>query len=142
MEFFKSRPVPHALREKVEEEIFRLVEEGILEPVITAESATPSIPVWKQDGRIRICGYFKLTTNKITELEQYPLPNIEDIFAQLSGGICFSKLDLREAYCQFQLEELSKDLVVINTHKSLFRYTRLPFGVASASAVFQRERDI
>lgn len=97
--FFKARPVPYALREKVEEEIFRLVKEGILEPVKIAESAAPIVPVLKQDGRVRICGDFKLTTNKVTELEQYPLPNIEDIFAQLYGGTCFSKLDLRDAYC-------------------------------------------
>ncbi|XP_054723056.1 uncharacterized protein K02A2.6-like [Uloborus diversus] len=108
---------------------------------MTAEFAAPIVPVLKQDGRIRICGDFKLTTNKITELEQYPLPNIEDLFAQLSGGTLFSKLDLRDAYCQLQLDEDSKNLVVINTQKGLFRYTRLPFGVASAPAVFQREME-
>ena len=70
----------------------------------------------------------KLTTNRATNLEDYPLPRIEDLIAQLSGGNSFTKLD-----------EQSKELVLINTHKGLFRYTHLPFGVASAPAVFQRE---
>ena len=74
----------------------------------------------KHDGHIRICGDFKLTTNKVTELEQYPLLNIEDIFTQLGGRSTFSNLDVRDTYYRLQLDEESKNLVVINTHKGLF----------------------
>ena len=49
-------------------------------------------------------------------------------------------MDLKDAYCQLQLEE-SRDLVIINIHKGLFYYTRLPFGVVSAPVIFQREID-
>lgn len=129
------------MRDKVNVEISRLVEEGILESIKTSEWAAPIVPVLKHDGRIRICGDFKLTVNKATELEQYPLPRIEDLFAQLSGGETFSKLDLRDAYCQLELDDQSRDLVVINTQRGLFRYRRLPFGIASAPAIFQREID-
>ena len=41
-------------------------------------------------------------------------------------------------YQQLPLHEQSKSYVVINTHKGLFRYTRLPFGISSATAIFQR----
>ena len=47
-------------------------------------------------------------------------------------------MDLSHAYQQLQLDDQSKDFVVINTHKGLFRYTRLPFGVGSAPAIFLR----
>ena len=50
LNFFKAHPIPYALRDKVDNEISRLVEEGILEPVKTAESAVPIVPVLKQDG--------------------------------------------------------------------------------------------
>ena len=139
LKFFNAQPVPDTLYEKVDEEIVHLAEEAILEPVTTIESATTIVPVIKHDGCIRICGDFKLTTNKVTELEQYPLSNIKDIFAQLAGESKFSELDLRDAFCQLQLDEESKNLVVINTHKGLFRYTRLPFGDASTPAVYQDE---
>ena len=56
----------------------------------------------------------------------------------MSGGKCFTKLDLSQAYLHLQLDEDSKAYVTINTHKGLFRYNRMPFGISSASAIFQR----
>ena len=37
--------------------------------------------------------------------------------------------------------EESQKYLVINTHKGMYAYKRLPFGVASAPAVFQRIMD-
>lgn len=139
--FYKARPVPYAYRQKVESEIDRLLNLGVLQPVSHSDWATPVVPVLKANGQIRLCGDFKLTANVATTLEQYPLPNVEDLFARLSGGISFSKIDLSDAYCQLEVDEPSKRFLVINTHRGLFQYTRLPFGVASAPAVFQREMD-
>ena len=53
------------------------------------------------------------------------------------GGEKFSKLDLSRAYQKIVLDEDSREYVTINSHKSLYRPTRLPFGVSSASAIFQ-----
>ena len=50
----------------------------------------------------------------------------------------FTKLDLSQAYQQVSLAEESRKYVVINTHRGLFRYNRMPFGVSSAPGVFQR----
>ena len=60
------------------------------------------------------------------------------IFAALSGGQAFSTLDLSHAYLQV---EDCKKFLTINTHKGLFMFNRLPFGVASAPAIFQRIMD-
>ena len=68
---------------------------------------------------------------------QHPLPNPEQLFVKLSEGEKFTKLDLSQAYQQILLDEDSREYVTINTHKGLYRPTRLPFGVASASAIFQ-----
>ena len=48
------------------------------------------------------------------------------------------ELEMSQAYLQLQLDDKSAELVTINTHKGLFKYNRLPFGVASAPAIFQR----
>ena len=96
------------------------------------------MPVIKSDGSIRICGDFKRTINKSARTEVYPLRRIDELFASLSGGQTFTTLDLSHAYLQLELEEESQELVTINTHKDLFKYTRLLFGVASAPAILQR----
>ena len=65
---------------------------------------------------------------------------MEDLFARLAGGKSFTKLDLSQAYQQLPLDDQSKQYVVINTPKGLFRYTRLPYGI-SAPGIFQRVMD-
>ena len=87
----------------------------------------------KPDGSIRICGDYKLTANKAAKTESYPLPKVEDIFSSLSGGKLFTTLDLAHAYNQIPLDLESQKLVVLNTHKGLYRYKRPPFGIASDS---------
>ena len=73
------------------------------------------------------------------DIDQYPLPKPEHLFASLSGGQKFTVLDLSQAYQQLSLEEESQKLVTINTHRGLYKYT---FGVASAPALFQRVMDV
>ena len=136
--FYKPRPVPYALRNRVEAELERLEREGIIEPVSSSEWAAPIVPVLKRDGSIRVCGDYKLTANKAARVDSYPLPRVEDLFSSLAGGQAFSKLDLAHAYLQLPLDEASKPLLTINTSKGLFQYRRLPFGVSSAPAIFQR----
>ena len=136
--FVKARPVPFAMKSKVESELDRLVNEGILEPVQYSRWAAPIVPVVKSDGSVRICGDYKVTINQATKGDAHPIPRIDELFAKLSGGKVFSKLDLSHAYQQLVLDENSREYVTINTHRGLFRYTRLPFGITTAPAIFQR----
>ena len=65
------------------------------------EWATPIVPVPKRDGTIRICGDYKVSVNPALIVDQHPLPSAEEIFASLSGGQKFTKLDLLQAYHNF-----------------------------------------
>ncbi len=102
---------------------------------------TPIVPVIKKDGGIRICGDFKVTVNPVLSTEQYRLPHINNLFAGLTGRQKFSKIDLNQAYLKMHIEEESREPLTINTHKGLFRYKRLPFGITSAPSLFQRAMD-
>ena len=136
--FMKARPVPFAVRPKVEAELERLEKDGVLEKVTYSEWGSPIVVVPKKGGKVRICGDYKTTVNPCLDVDQYPLPKASDLFTTLSGGKIFSKLDLTQAYHQMEVEDESQEVVTITTHKGLYRYRRLPFGIASAPAVFQR----
>lgn len=136
--FLKARPVPYALKEKIDKELDRLLGLGILKPVEHSEYASPVVPVLKKDGSIRLCADYSVTINKQLIIDQYPLPTVNDLLSKLYGGIKFSKIDLSMAYNQLRLCEESQNLTCINTHRGLFNFTRLVFGLASAPAIFQR----
>ncbi|XP_056008456.1 uncharacterized protein K02A2.6-like [Ostrea edulis] len=139
--FCKARPVAYSLKQKVEKELNKLVDSGVITKIDYSEWATPIVPVIKSDGSVRICGDFKVTVNPVLEIDQYPLPRIEEIFAALSKGQRFTKLDLRHSYLQMTVDDESRKLLTINTEKGLYRYNRLVFGVASAPAIWQRTID-
>lgn len=139
--FHKPRPIPFALKERVDQELERLEKEGIIESVKFAEWAAPIVPVVKSDGSVRICGDYRLTVNRVSKLDAYPLPKVDELFASLAGGKTFSKLDLQHAYQQLVLDDSSKPYTTINTHRGLFQYKRLPFGISSAPGIFQRTMD-
>ncbi len=56
----------------------RLQYEGIITSVHFSEWATPMIPVFKWNGSVRVCGDYKLSVNQASNIETYPLPQIED----------------------------------------------------------------
>ena len=51
----------------------------------------------KDDGIVRMCiDYQQL--NKVTIMNKYPLPRIDDMFDQPQGSSFFSKIDIRSRY--------------------------------------------
>ena len=96
-------------RKKVNQTLERMEGEGILEPVTHSEWASPSVPVMKEDGTVRICGDYKRTLNKVCLVDQYPLPRIEDMFTSMVGVKRFTKIDLSQAYLQLTLAEESRE---------------------------------
>ena len=139
--FLRARLIPFALKNAVGKELDRLETLGILRKVTHSAWASPIVVVPKKDGRLCSCGDFKVTVNAVLDVNKYPLPKPDDLFAALEGGLRFTKLNLRQAYQQLALEEGSQEFVTVNTHQGLYQFTRLPFGVASAPAIFQKIMD-
>lgn len=94
-----------ALQQKVNDEITRLVQLGILEQIDHSEYASPIVPVIKRDGSVRICADYSQTINKQLFVDKYPLPSVDELFSKLHGGEQFTKLDMLMAYNQFSIED-------------------------------------
>lgn len=88
--FLKARTLPFSIREIVEKEIESLVQNGVLIKVNHSEWATPVVPVIKSQNRVRLCGDYKLTVNRNLLVDEHPLPTIDELFANMAGGVKFS----------------------------------------------------
>ncbi|CAB3228715.1 unnamed protein product [Arctia plantaginis] len=137
--FYRARPVPFAIKEKVEQEIDTLVKDGVLIKVDYSEYATPVVPVVKANGKIRLCGDYKLTLNQQLIVDEHPLPTSEELFNGLAGGEKYSKIDLKNAYLNWKVRDEDQNLLTLNTHKGLYKCTRLMFGLNCAPAKWQRK---
>ena len=139
--FCKSRPIPFSIKESVGKSIDQMVNAGLWKPVSYSEWASPIVPVPKDNGEYRVCGDYKATVNPNLDTTVYPLPTIEDCLSEMVGGKLFTKLDIKQAYNNLKLRESDQKIVTVNTHKGLFTPVRLPYGVSSAGAIFQRKMD-
>ena len=96
----------------------------------------PVVIVDKKDGSKRFCIDFR-KLNKITKLNSYPLPLIDDILALLGNAKYFTSLDLKSGNWQVLMVEADKEKTAFTCHRGLFQFNVMPFGLSNAPAIFQ-----
>lgn len=133
------RRIPFNLRDKVEDKIKELLDKDIIEPV---EGPTPWVNpvviVPKTGGDIRLCIDMRRANEAIIRTRS-PIPTVDELLQNMNGSKIFSKLDLKWGYHQLELTIESRGITTFATHKGLYRYKRLLFGVSSASEQYQHE---
>ena len=83
-----------------------------------------------------VVDYRKLNAKTIGNA--YPLPDITEILDQLGQVKYFSCLDLAMGYHQIDMNPEDIDKTAFSTKEDHWAYRRMPFGLKTAPATFQR----
>lgn len=130
------RQIPFAMMDTVKDEVSKMLEFGVIEPSDSPYSS-PIVLVVKKDHTYRFCVDFR-ALNRITVFDAEPMPDVDAMFAKLSGHKYFSRLDLSKGYWQVPLTHSARPLTAFQTPLGLFQFTKMPFGLVTAPATFCR----
>lgn len=123
----------------MEAKLERALAEDIIEKVSAASPwISRMVIALEPDGEIRICVDMRRANEAILR-ENYPLPTFDSITAKFGKARYFSRLDLTLVYHQLEVDENSRHIIIFITHKELFRYKRLMFGVNPAPPTFPKD---
>ena len=126
-------------KEQVEAQLLEYLDKELIRPS-NSPYGSAILFVQKRDGSLRMCVDYR-GLNKTTVKDRGPLPLIDDLVDKLHGAKVFSSLDLQSGYHQIRItnEDVHKKAFI--THKGLFEYRVMPFGLCNAPSVFQRQMD-
>lgn len=132
--------IPQAHREVLKEIVEDYERQGIIEKCQSVYNS-PALIVSKKDevgGKSDyrfVVDYKKL--NLVTEIQNFPIPLIDDILNGLSGCEFFTTLDIKGAFHQIVLDEASRDYTAFTAGDFKYRWIRMPMGLAAAPLTWQ-----
>ena len=138
-----TRPyrLPESQKEEIEQQVKQLVKEGIVTPsespwnspllIVPKRAGPDGKPKWRM-----VVDFRKL--NEKTIGDAHPLPDITEILDQQGQSKYFTCLDMAMGYHQIALEPGESPKTAFSTKQGHWEYRRLPFGLKTAPATFQK----
>lgn len=121
---------------EIHNQITRLLQNDIIEPSNSPYSSNVHL-VPKKNGQKRLVVNF-IPLNEISKKDNYPLPQLEDLFSALRGARYYAALDCTEGFLQIPILESHRERTAFTTPQGLFHFKRCPFGYTNSPAKFQR----
>lgn len=132
-----TRPIPHAIKQSVKNELDNMVKMDVIRPITEPTPIVSNMVIVKKNGKIRIC-IDPSDLNKQVLRRHYPLKTVEEVAANVVGSKFFTKLDCTRGFWQIKIAPESQKLLTFGTPWGRYCCKRLPFGLSSASEVFQQ----
>nr|XP_061787661.1 uncharacterized protein K02A2.6-like [Nerophis lumbriciformis] len=134
--------IPVAMQDCVKAELERMERIGVITSVTEPTDWVSSMVAAHKKGKseIRLCINPK-DLNEALKQPHHPMRSVEEVAAQMSGATVFSVLDAKNSFWQIRLDKKSSMKTTFSTPFGRYRFLRMPFGINSASEVFQRTMD-
>lgn len=137
----KQYRIPHSHREILRQIVNDYENQGIIEKC-QSNYNSPAILVPKKDENNGTTDFrFVVDFRKVNEnsqLSNFPIPHIDDIFDGLGGCKFFSTLDIKGAFHQIVLNINSRDYTAFTVGSFQYRWVRMPMGLSEAPLTWQR----
>src|SRR4051794_30064341 len=130
---YKANPIK---KDFIEKEIDEMEQRGLIRKS-KSPWASPIVVVEKKDSAKRLCIDYR-GLNKITKIDRYPLPRIDELLESFRTANWFTTLDLASGYWQVEMREEDKEKTAFISHKGLYEFNVMPFGLCNAPSTFQR----
>lgn len=134
----QNRPVGPGKRAVIDETMDSLLGWDVIESS-NSPTASAVVLVW-QNEKWRFCIDFR-PTNRLTKGDAYPMLRSDYVFSALADKRYFSMLDAVKGYHQMEIDPEDRHKTAFISHRGLYQYKRLPFGLRNAPAMFQRMMD-
>jgi hypothetical protein len=125
--------------EEINRQIQELLQKGHICP-ISSPCGSLIVLVQKKYGTWRLSIDYR-ALYKITFINGYPIPQIDDLLDQLTGAKYFSKIDLKSGYHQVLIEQTDVWKTAFKSKEGLFEWLVITFGLTNAPATFMRMTD-
>lgn len=124
-----------AKREAIDKQMDSWLSLQVVEP---SESSwgSPVLVVY-QKGKPRLCVDYR-RLNAVTIPDEFPLPRQSDIVQALTGSQWLSTLDALAGFTQMEIDDEDKPKTAFRTHRGLYQFRRMPFGLRNGPGIFQR----
>jgi hypothetical protein len=124
-----------AKREVIDKQMDLWFEQGVIEPSVSPWGF-PCVVVFR-NGKPRLAvDYRKL--NAQTVPDEFPIPHQSEIIQGLSGVQVLSSFDALAGFNQVDMEDEAKEKTAFRSHRGLWQFRRMPFGLRNGPSIFQR----